>query len=55
MAGMGVYNMFVLLGCLSLAVSATFIPMVIWGKKTRAWRADRYDEFTRQQYRMAGE
>ncbi|OJJ50416.1 hypothetical protein ASPZODRAFT_57859 [Penicilliopsis zonata CBS 506.65] len=42
MDGMGTYNMFVLLGCLSLALSALHIPMIIYGKRSRERCADKY-------------
>jgi hypothetical protein len=52
---MGVYNMFVLLGCISIAVSGTYIPMLIWGKKTRQWRAEKYEYYMKRQYGLVSE
>jgi hypothetical protein len=50
MAGMGVYNMFVLLGCLSIAVALTCVPLMIWGRTWRARLAGRYEHFAAMQY-----
>jgi hypothetical protein len=50
MAGMGVYNMFVLLGCLSIGVALTCVPLIIWGRKWRASLAGRYEHFALKQY-----
>jgi hypothetical protein len=50
MAGMGVYNMFVLLGCLGLAVALTSVPMIIWGRKWRVQLAGRYEFYAAKQY-----
>ncbi|KAJ4258878.1 hypothetical protein NW762_007965 [Fusarium torreyae] len=50
MAGMGVYDMYVVLGCLSTAVALTCIPMVIWGRRFRVKLAAKYDYFIDQQY-----
>lgn len=49
-AGMGVYNMFVFLGVLSFGVSATYIPMLIWGKRMRVKCAASYADYARMQY-----
>ncbi|KAJ5818113.1 hypothetical protein N7474_003704 [Penicillium riverlandense] len=48
--GMGAYNMFVLLGCLAVLVVATYVPMLIWGKKWRRQYASRYEFYARRQY-----
>jgi len=48
--GMGVYNSFVLLGCISVAFSLTAIPMYIWGKKARIRCADRYRHYAEKQF-----
>lgn len=50
MEGMGVYDMFVLLGCLSIAVALTCVPLIIWGRKWRAKLAGRYEHFAAKQY-----
>lgn len=50
MEGMGVYNMFVVLSCISTAIALTCIPMVIWGRKFRVQLAGKYDYFINQQY-----
>ncbi|KIW76508.1 hypothetical protein Z517_11254 [Fonsecaea pedrosoi CBS 271.37] len=50
MTNMGVYNMFVLLGCLSIAVVLTCVPLIIWGRKWRAHFAGRYEYFAAKQY-----
>ena len=49
-AGMGVYNMFVLLGCLSIAVALTCVPLIIWGRKWRAQLTGRYESYAMKQY-----
>jgi hypothetical protein len=48
--GMGVYNAFVLLGCISVAFSLTAIPMYIWGKKARVACAPRYRYYAGKQF-----
>ncbi|RDW82986.1 hypothetical protein BP5796_04477 [Coleophoma crateriformis] len=48
--GMGLYNMFVFLGILSLGISATYIPMMIWGKAMRIRCAAKYRDFAKTQY-----
>ena len=50
MAGMGVYNMFVLLGCLAIAVALTCVPLMIWGRKWRKNLAPKYEYYTAKQY-----
>ncbi|RSL83956.1 hypothetical protein CDV31_016767 [Fusarium ambrosium] len=50
MAGMGVYDMFVLLGCIAAAIALTCVPLMIWGRKFRAQLAPKYDYFIDQQY-----
>ncbi|KAL6246098.1 hypothetical protein RBB50_007251 [Rhinocladiella similis] len=50
MNGMGVYNMFVLLGCLSIAVALTSVPFVIWGRTWRVRMAGKYEHFIAKQY-----
>jgi hypothetical protein len=49
-AGMGVYNAFVLLGCISVAFSLTAIPMYIWGKKARVKCAGKYRYYAGKQF-----
>ncbi|KAF4336859.1 HOL1 substrate-H+ antiporter [Fusarium beomiforme] len=50
MEGMGVYNMFVVLSCISALVALTCIPMIIWGRKFRTRLAGKYDYYIDQQY-----
>ncbi|KAM6520091.1 hypothetical protein FALCPG4_013643 [Fusarium falciforme] len=50
MAGMGVYDMFVLLGCIAAAIALTCVPLMIWGRKFRARLAPKYDYFIDQQF-----
>ncbi|KAF4335864.1 HOL1 substrate-H+ antiporter [Fusarium beomiforme] len=50
MTGMGVYNMFVVLGCISTVVAFTCIPMVIWGRAFRVRLAGKYEHYTNLQY-----
>jgi hypothetical protein len=50
--GMGVYNAFVLLGCISVAFSLTAVPMYIWGKTYRVKCAARYREFAGKQFNI---
>ncbi|KAF5686923.1 HOL1 substrate-H+ antiporter [Fusarium circinatum] len=50
MEGMGVYNMYVVLGCISTAVALTCVPMVIWGRTFRVRLAGKYEYFTNKQY-----
>lgn len=38
----GIQNMFIACGMMSLAVTATIIPMVIWGKSARRALTGRY-------------
>ncbi|KAH7043919.1 major facilitator superfamily domain-containing protein [Macrophomina phaseolina] len=40
--GMGLTNMFVTCGVVSLVISSLFVPMIIWGKRMRAALAPRY-------------
>lgn len=39
---MGLSNMFIVIGCLSLAIGLLFIPMIIWGKRIRIALAPYY-------------
>jgi hypothetical protein len=48
--GMGVYNAFVLLGCISVAFSLTAIPMYIWGKDLRRKRTAKYRYYAQKQF-----
>ncbi|KAF7557780.1 hypothetical protein G7Z17_g443 [Cylindrodendrum hubeiense] len=50
MTNMGVYNMFVLLGCISAAIALTCIPLIIWGRKFRVQLADKYAHYAALQY-----
>ncbi|OJJ50112.1 hypothetical protein ASPZODRAFT_149519 [Penicilliopsis zonata CBS 506.65] len=45
---MGTYNMFVLVGCLSVFVSSLHIPIAIFGKKSRIARAEKYAAYPKQ-------
>lgn len=49
MTGMGVYNMFVLMGCIATAVALTCVPMVIWGREFRVRLSKKYDYSVDQQ------
>ncbi|KAF5011312.1 hypothetical protein FDECE_2562 [Fusarium decemcellulare] len=40
MEGMGVYNMFVVMGCIATAVALTCVPLIVWGRKFRIQLAD---------------
>jgi hypothetical protein len=48
--GMGVYNTFILLGCIAIAFSLTAIPMYIWGMKLRISRAAKYRYYAGKQF-----
>jgi MFS family permease len=48
--GMGVYNAFVLLGCISTAFSLLCIPMYFFGKKYRVKRAEKYRYYAAKQF-----
>jgi hypothetical protein len=48
--GMGVYNAFILLGCISIVFSLSVIPMQIWGKSFRIKRADKYRYYAQKQF-----
>ncbi|KAH6995224.1 major facilitator superfamily domain-containing protein [Ilyonectria destructans] len=50
MTNMGVYNMFVLLGCIAAAIALTCIPLIIWGRDYRVKYADKYAHFAALQY-----
>ena len=39
---MGLRNMFIVSGCLSIAILLLTVPMIIWGRKCREWTAKRY-------------
>ncbi|KPI39025.1 putative MFS-type transporter [Cyphellophora attinorum] len=49
MTGMGVFNMFIMLGCLGLAVALTCVPLIIWGRRWRIRLAGRYEYFAMRQ------
>lgn len=49
-AGMGVYNSFVLLGCISVAFSLTAVPIYFFGKRFRVRCADRYRYYAKKQF-----
>jgi hypothetical protein len=48
--GMGVYNAFVLLGCIATAFSLTAIIIWVWGKKFRAKSTERYRYYAEKQF-----
>ncbi|KAF4546744.1 Major facilitator superfamily [Lasiodiplodia theobromae] len=48
--GMGPYDMFTLLGCLTLTLSLTAAATIIWGKQWRAASKERYKWFAARQY-----
>lgn len=52
--GMGIYNAFVLFGCLAVAFSLSAVPMLIWGKRWRARRAERYRWYAGRQFGGVG-
>jgi hypothetical protein len=54
MANTGVYNMFVVAGCVSLAVTMLCIPMRVWGKTIRAKTRERYAVSADKQYGNRG-
>lgn len=47
--GMGLQNMFILIGCLATVLLMIPIPMIIWGKKARILTAERYARNSRKQ------
>ena len=47
---MGVYDMFVLLGCLAIAVALTCVPLIIWGRQWRKKLAPKYEYYAAKQY-----
>lgn len=49
-AGLGYHKTFTSVGCLSLAVSGLCVPMIVWGKRMRAWRAKSYGEYAARQF-----
>ncbi|KAH7401389.1 major facilitator superfamily domain-containing protein [Pyrenochaeta sp. MPI-SDFR-AT-0127] len=49
LTNMGLKNMFLILGFVSLAVSSLFIPLIIWGKRIRARLAPRYFKLLEKQ------
>ena len=46
MTNMGLQNMFILMGFLSLAVSLLYLPMIWFGKKSRRHFAASYAEMS---------
>ena len=40
---MGLSNMFITVGCLSLFIGLTYVPLLIWGKQIRMKLAPRYE------------
>jgi len=41
--GLGLQNMFISVGCISLGILLLTIPMVIWGRKARCYTAGFYN------------
>jgi hypothetical protein len=52
--GMGIYNAFVLFGCLAVAFSLSAVPMLVWGKKWRGSCAERYRYYAGKQFNVVG-
>lgn len=50
MEGMGIYDMFVLLGCLTLVTSLAGILFIIYGRAWRARLAGKYEYYRAQQF-----
>ncbi|EXJ56382.1 uncharacterized protein A1O5_12649 [Cladophialophora psammophila CBS 110553] len=50
MEGMGIYNMFVLLGCLSAVISFSCVPFLFWGRAWRVRLAAKYKYYASKQY-----
>jgi hypothetical protein len=50
----GVYDMFVAAGCVSMAISFLYVPMIIWGKDLRAKTTQSYILFRGRQYGHRG-
>lgn len=48
--GMGIYNSFILLGCLATAFMLTAVPMVLYGKKFRAKSVEKYRYYGKRQF-----
>jgi hypothetical protein len=46
---MGLSNMFITAGLISLAISMLFVPLIIWGKKIRKAMAPRYYKLLEKQ------
>lgn len=53
MNGMGTYNMFVIMGVLSLTFGLTFIPMMLYGKRVRIACSSRYARYAQKQFSPA--
>jgi hypothetical protein len=49
-ASIGMHNTWTSVGCLSLAVALVCVPMMIWGKRMRVWRADKYQIYASRQF-----
>ncbi|KAJ3497067.1 hypothetical protein NLG97_g2186 [Lecanicillium saksenae] len=47
---LGLYNMFVCSGCISIVVSLLVVPMMIWGRRSREWTAVRYRTMASRQF-----
>ena len=41
---MGLSNMFITVGCLSLFIGLLYVPLLIWGKQIRIKMGPRYEE-----------
>jgi len=48
-AGMGTFNMFIMLGCISVLFNLMSVPILIWGKSWRRRCARRYEALARLQ------
>ncbi len=47
--GMGLQNMFILIGCVAFALLMIPVPLLIWGKKARVMTIQRYAHHSRKQ------
>lgn len=47
--GMGVYNTFILLGCLAVTINGLVILFLIWGKYWRIKTKERYNRYAQKQ------
>lgn len=47
---MGVYNMYVVVGCLTALVTLTCVPFFFWGRTWRVRLAQEYRKYAARQY-----